>query len=49
MAYSQGQMAEREVRDPNELQALVNQWPVVWVDVIGLGSACGIHILERGA
>jgi magnesium transporter len=38
MAYSHGQMIEREVSNPQELQELVNNWPVVWVDVIGLGS-----------
>ena len=47
MAYSQGQVMEREVRNPEELQDLVNKWPVVWVDVIGLGSESTLRALAQ--
>jgi magnesium transporter len=47
MAYSQGQMVEREIRDPLELQNLINNWPVVWVDVIGLGNESTLRALAQ--
>jgi magnesium transporter len=47
MAYNQGQVMEREVRNPGELQDLVDRWPVVWVDVIGLGSESTLRALAQ--
>jgi magnesium transporter len=47
MAYNQGQVMEREIRDAGELQELVDKWPVVWVDVIGLGSESTLRALAQ--
>src|SRR2546421_11854483 len=38
MAYDKDRVVEQKVEDPSELEELVGKWPVVWVDVIGLGS-----------
>jgi magnesium transporter len=47
MAYSQGQVMEREIHNPGELQDLAKQWPVVWVDVIGLGSESTLRAVAQ--
>jgi magnesium transporter len=38
MAYDKDRVVEREVQHPHELRELVNQWPVVWVDIAGLAN-----------
>jgi magnesium transporter len=38
MAYDKDRLLEQEVEDPRDLQQLLNDWPVVWVDVVGLGD-----------
>jgi magnesium transporter len=38
MAYDKDRCAEKDIDDPEQLQAFLETWPVVWVDVIGLGS-----------
>jgi magnesium transporter len=38
MAYSQEQVVEQVIDDPHELKELLGHWPVLWVDVVGLGS-----------
>jgi magnesium transporter len=38
MAYNKDRLVEREVNDPQELRTLLNQWSVIWVDVVGLSS-----------
>jgi magnesium transporter len=38
MAYDKDRVVEQEISDPGQLQPLLNEWPVVWVDVVGLGS-----------
>jgi magnesium transporter len=38
MAYDKDRLVEQEIADPRELQQLLNDWPVVWVDVVGLGD-----------
>ena len=45
MAYNKERVLEREVQDPHELRELVNQWPVVWVDVVGLGSEATLRAI----
>ena len=45
MAYNKERVMEREVQDPHELRELVNQWPVVWVDVVGLGSEATLRAI----
>jgi magnesium transporter len=38
MAYDKQLVEEKTIDDPRELQAFLEKWPVVWVDVVGLGS-----------
>jgi magnesium transporter len=38
IAYDKDRIVEQEVRDPAELQEFLGRWPVVWVDVVGLGD-----------
>jgi magnesium transporter len=47
MAYDKDRCAEQEISDPGELQPLLNQWPVVWVDVIGLGTEAILRQLAK--
>lgn len=47
MAYGRGQFVEREVRDPHELTQLLGNWPVIWVDVVGLGSEETLRTLAQ--
>jgi magnesium transporter len=47
MAYDKDRVVEQEISEPGELQALLNQWPVVWVDVVGLGTEATLHKLAQ--
>jgi magnesium transporter len=47
MAYNKERVIEREVHDPHELRELVNQWPAVWVDVVGLGSEATLRAIAE--
>src|SRR4051794_35261987 len=38
MAYDKDRVVEQKIEDPHELKELLGKWPVVWVDVVGLGS-----------
>src|SRR5215475_11216518 len=38
MAYDKDRVVEKQIEDPHELKELLDKWPVVWVDVAGLGS-----------
>jgi magnesium transporter len=38
MAYGKDKCTAETVSDPADLQKFLDQWPVVWVDVVGLGS-----------
>jgi magnesium transporter len=38
MAYDKGRVVEQKVEDPHQLKEFVGKWPVVWVDVVGLGT-----------
>ena len=38
MAYDKDRVVEQTIDDPRQLKELLDQWPVVWVDVVGLGS-----------
>lgn len=38
---------EREASDPNELARLMDEWPVTWVDVTGLGGESTLRALGR--
>jgi magnesium transporter len=37
IAYDKDRVIEQKVDDPRELRDLLGKWPVVWVDVVGLG------------
>ncbi|MFO0788001.1 MAG: magnesium/cobalt transporter CorA [Pirellulales bacterium] len=38
MAYDHEQVVEKKIESPSELTEFIGKWPVVWVDVVGLGS-----------
>lgn len=38
IAFDNDRIIEQKVQSPSELRALIDQWPVVWVNVVGLGS-----------
>ena len=38
MAYDRDRVVEEKVENPAELQQLIGKWPVLWVDVVGLGT-----------
>ncbi len=38
MAYGKDKCVEHTIDDPIELKKHLEEWPVVWVDVVGLGS-----------
>jgi magnesium transporter len=38
IAYDKDRIVEQAVADPKQLQQFLSQWPVVWVNVVGLGS-----------
>lgn len=38
MAYDQQRVVEKEITSPGELQEFLGKWPVLWVDVVGLGT-----------
>jgi magnesium transporter len=45
LAYGPDDLLEREIRDPRQLHDVLGKWPVLWVDVEGLGDAETIHAL----
>jgi magnesium transporter len=47
MAYDKDRVVEQSVNDPNELRNLMGKWPVLWVDVVGLGSEATIRTLAQ--
>jgi magnesium transporter len=38
IAYDKDRVVEQKIEDPHELSELLSKWPVVWVDVVGLGT-----------
>jgi magnesium transporter len=38
MAYDKDRFIEQDIQKPGELNAIIGRWPVVWVDVVGLGT-----------
>lgn len=38
IAFDNERIVEQKVQSPSDLRALIDQWPVVWVNVVGLGS-----------
>jgi magnesium transporter len=47
MAYNKERVLEREVHDPHELRQLLNEWPVMWVDVVGLGNEATLRAIAE--
>ncbi|HZL99110.1 MAG TPA: magnesium/cobalt transporter CorA [Planctomycetota bacterium] len=45
IAYGPEHIEERELADPQQLRALLGRWPVLWVDVDGLGDVAVIEAL----
>ena len=43
IAYGPDRIEERELTDPRELRALRGQWPVLWVDIDGLGDVAALE------
>lgn len=38
MAYDKDQVIEQQIESPDQLKEFAGKWPVLWVDVVGLGS-----------
>ncbi len=47
MAYDQQQVVDQKIEDPNELKPILEKFPVVWVDVAGLGSEDKLRALAE--
>ena len=47
LAYSPDNFIERELHSPEEVRELLNAWPIVWVNVDGLGNAKVLHELGK--
>jgi magnesium transporter len=47
IAYGPDALEERQVKDPNELAPLLSRYPVVWLDVDGLGDASIIEAVGK--
>lgn len=45
LAYGADRIIEREIRHPDELTEFLGHWPVVWVNVDGLGDALTLEQL----
>ena len=47
LAYSPDDFMEEEISEPAALPRLQEQWPMVWVNVDGLGDASALHSLGK--
>jgi len=47
MAYDKDRLIEEAIEKPVELREYLNKWPVVWVDVTGLGSEETLRALAK--
>jgi magnesium transporter len=47
MAYDKDRVVEQKIEDPRELNEFLQKWPVVWVDVVGLGSEDTLRSLAQ--
>lgn len=47
IAYSKDRIVEKSHIQPQDLQQFLNEWSVVWVNVIGLGSAETLESIAR--
>jgi magnesium transporter len=44
-AYNADDVSEQEIHDPHRVRDVLDRWPVVWVDVEGLGDVETIRVL----
>jgi magnesium transporter len=47
MAYDKDRVVEQSIKDPGELRSFLGKWPVLWVDVVGLGSEASLRTLAE--
>jgi magnesium transporter len=47
MAYDRDRLVEQSLDDPRLLQTLIGNWPVVWIDVVGLGDEAVLRDLAQ--
>jgi magnesium transporter len=47
MAYDRDRLIEQAIDDPEKLRALLADWPVVWVDIVGLGNEATLRGLAK--
>jgi magnesium transporter len=47
MAYDNDRVVEQSIDDPSQLRDLLGKWPVIWVDVVGLGSEETLRTLAQ--
>lgn len=47
MAYDKDRVVEQKIEDSRELNEFLQKWPVVWVDVVGLGSEDTLRSLAQ--
>jgi magnesium transporter len=47
IAYDKDRVVDEAIETPAKLQEFLNKWPVVWVDVIGLGTEETLHNLAK--
>ena len=45
LAYNADEVSEQEIHDPRRVREVLDRWPVVWVDVEGLGDVETIRVL----
>lgn len=47
MAYDKERVVDKKIDVPSELNEFVGKWPVVWVDVVGLGTEDTLRALAQ--
>ncbi len=47
IAYDQDRVLEKSIQNPAELATIVEKWAVVWVNVVGLGTAAMLEAVAR--
>jgi magnesium transporter len=47
MAYDRDRVFEQDIADPDQLREFLGKWPVVWVDVVGLGSEATLRAIAQ--
>jgi len=47
IAYDKDRFVEQEIEEPRDLNKVLGKWPVIWVDVTGLGSETKLRALGQ--